>query len=136
MIMWKKYLPLNFAMLQDFRSVSDPFTTLRSKGLSFSLSYIFMLKQRLSSSQHYCHQNTVKCSQYALFVIYLLMSYSPFGNSFQWELLFYWNQSIHFFCTWFYSSLSDVGFLLSWIYVLTCGLHLSFAFLFISQTLI
>ena len=51
----------------------------------------------------------VNCSEYALFVIYLLMSYSPFGNSFQWELVFYRKQSIHSFFTWFDSFLSDLG---------------------------
>ena len=36
----------------------------------------------------------VNCSEYVLFVIYLLMFNSPFGNSFQWELVVYRNQSI------------------------------------------
>ena len=39
----------------------------------------------------------VKLFWICLFVIYLLMSYSLFGNSFYWELVFYKNQSIHFF---------------------------------------
>ena len=53
---------------------------------------------------------TVNLSEYFLFVIYLLMSYSLFWNSFQWELVFYRNQSIHFFCTWSDPFLSDMHF--------------------------
>ena len=43
-------------------------------------------------------------------MIYLLISYCLFGNSFQWELAFYRNQSINFLCIWFESCLSDVAF--------------------------
>ena len=53
---------------------------------------------------------TVNCSEYFLFVIYLLIFYSPFWNSFQWELVFYRNQSIHFFCTWSEPFISDMHF--------------------------
>ena len=67
-------------------------------------------------------------------IFYLFMSYSLFGKSFHWELVFYRNQPIHFLCTWFDSFLSFMGF--RWIYKLTRGLHLSFAFLFISQPLL
>ena len=53
---------------------------------------------------------TVNWCEFVLFVIYLLMSYSPFWNSFQWELVFCRNQSIHFFCTWSEPFLSDMHF--------------------------